>query len=115
MNDLQPLIDQLVKMIKDGQDLVSGQLPEVAKQILAYSAWSAGFWMKIGIVIIILGLLMYAAEVACQSSGALFFVGTIVVIVGIIFIAVSYDDKKKIELAPKAYLIEYLSHAVHKE
>lgn len=108
MEQMKPLIDQLVKMIQDGSDFVGGQLPDVAKQILAYNAWSAHFWMWVFITFALISVVLFIA--ACLSIGAepvcaLAIIGLVVSLAGVGF---NYSDLKEIQIAPKLYLIETL-------
>jgi len=113
METLKPLIDQLVKMIQQGTDIVSGQLPDVAKQLLAYNAWSYHFWLWIciwAIVALILLAVLFAISDVFPLSGL-----CVIAIMAFMLAAFyNYDQLNEIRLAPKVFLIEQLTSMVKK-
>jgi hypothetical protein len=113
MDTLKPLIDQLMKLIQNGTDLVNGQLPELAKQILAYNAWNCNFWMHVAIFAVIFCVVV-AIFCAIQDCAGAAVVMLVVAIIFAVDYGFNYTELKKIELAPKIYLITELTSLVKK-
>lgn len=105
---LKPLIDQLVKMIQQGQDVIGGQLPEVAKQLLEYQRWSCHLWMMVFIVsAIVMGVLVMLAFASGEFGifNIIFIPVFLVIVWGVFY---EYDQLNEIRIAPKVFLIQTL-------
>ena len=126
MDTLKPLVDQLAKMIKDGYELGKGELPEVAKQILTYKTFSESMgilWGILGIGAFAAALYgyfiflrgwaepkymdMYPGVMGMKIMG--FIVFSIICLIFLTNISCHVHELLEIKLAPKVYLIEYLS------
>lgn len=68
METLKPLIEQLVKLIQGGADVVNGQMPDLAKQIVSFYLW--GNVIEIPILIGFLVAGVYAARWVYRRSDA---------------------------------------------
>lgn len=105
METTKPLIDQLVKIIQQGQDIIGGQLPDVAKQLLAYNAWSCHLWM---LIFGCLFLMVVLLSVFTLEDGM--FVGFMIALFFLFCAYYEYDQLHKIQLAPKLFIIETLKN-----
>ena len=115
METMKPLIDQLVKMIQDGTNLVKDQLPEVARQILQWQTAKS-------IACIVLGIALLCITEYCRRlflhwqlekpyeewRVAAVIVSGVGGIAGLVLTIGSMFDLLQILLAPKVYLIEFL-------
>ena len=109
METLKPLVDQLTKMLHDGLDLVNGQLPEIATQILAYGAWSCRFWMRIWLCIFIFALALFIFGLRLNDYIPVAAIGCFFMVASIVFSLLCYSELKEIELQSKVYLIKIIA------
>lgn len=105
METLKPLVESLTELIKNGTNFVSGQVPEVAQQILAYHAWQSGLGIVLGLAILLIwGTVFYF----CEHPEAKGMVSLIMVPIGSLVLIANTLTFIKIQVAPKVFLLEYL-------
>lgn len=113
MNVLKPLIDQLVKVIQAGGDVITGQMPDIANQLVRLYLWG-----NVIEIPILLGLLYgsYRLAVKCYETQkdtddpwmvGWIPIGIFQILVGIYVYACGQTLLKAI-LAPKVLIIECL-------
>jgi hypothetical protein len=68
MDKLAPLINELVKIVQASVDVVSGQLPDVAKQIVRYYLW--GNIIEIPLMLTVMGIGIYWGKCAIKKAMA---------------------------------------------
>lgn len=117
MEILKPLIDELVKMVKDGKDVISGNLPDVMKQIIAYDSWQACLWIKLSVFLFLCGVMLLVADKFDKDKFSMHgyaVFGAVVMGISVAIFMINYSTLKKIEMAPRVYMIDvlhgYLSH-----
>lgn len=121
MDKLTPLINELVEVIQKSVSVVSGQLPDIAKQIVRYYLW--GNLIEVPILIGLMYLGFYWAKKALDKAKednwaespwliAWFPIIILEFIIG--FNAWAYlDTLLKAMFAPKLLIIETLRNFIH--
>jgi len=107
------LTEFLLSTLKDTKQFVVGQAPDVVRQILAYATWDAKFGIYCGIMLLILSLINFILSATDDSSfgeravicGVL---SIIFFIIGVVSIPCNYSTLKKIEIAPKVFIMDQL-------
>ena len=116
------LQEYLLKTLKQSVDFTLEQAPIIAKEMLIFDAWEAKVWLFIPVLVFLaatvlaalFGYLANKSDNEVNSEFFAFLMGTncLIVMGGFIFIIFStpsaYFKLKKIETAPKYYLIEKL-------
>jgi hypothetical protein len=106
------LMKYLLSTLKDTVEFSKEQAPEVARQMLELGRWEAlttaywGIFWAVGAIVWALIILWFARK--CDDGDI---VGFILVPIAAFFFGIycfvsSYSEFKKIEIAPKVYLIE---------
>jgi hypothetical protein len=109
METLKPLVDQLIEMIKQGKDVIGGQLPDVANQILAYYAYFDRTWLWVlGVAFILCAVVFFLGTFLGNDAEILAPVGFFGMGLSGLFFVIAWLDLAKIQLAPKVYLLEFL-------
>lgn len=112
-NALAELIKELTSSLQGAKSFVSSELPEVAKQVLAYS-WYAT-WVDVLWGFIVLGMAygghrFIQKQIAKDRDDApwftLYFVVGVAVSAGTCCLGSGVETLIKIKMAPKVYLIE---------
>lgn len=106
MNEkLNKILDLMIEGIEKGSQFAKDQLPQLASEILKYESWNHSLWMAIWIAVAIFFLLL-VIMVLHSNEPEMFFIPCIPVIACVMFAFYQFSELKKIELAPKYYLIE---------
>lgn len=121
MKILKPLIDQLVKVVKEGYDLGKKELPIVAKELLAYSFWYAvaELTVVVAAIIALSWLAIWMGQEAAAPLGRYdrdghgeYWFGVFLLIGANIGLAIQALDTTnrllKIKLAPRVFVLETL-------
>lgn len=116
MENTEQLTDFLLQTMRETKTFAAEQAPEVAKEMLSYGLWDA----KLGVIFCTIMLLSaiamafgwkYAAKKDYEGWMILASIGTCsLALFGSVGLICNYSIIKKIELAPKAYIIEKLTH-----
>lgn len=123
MKELQPLIEQIVSLVKDTKDFVLAQAPDFVRQFIVYSYIQAFVCLAVGIAALIACALAikYArnhwnvdrydnleprAIIACIVA-PLFGIG------GILSVFCETQELLTIWLAPKIYIVMNIASVVH--
>ena len=111
----EELFKELLRMIKSMSNFTIEQAPDAARQILEYGVWDAQFSIMIWVIPAVIALLFaiwlvvwMIKEVEIDPAPLVF----ILVAISIVLFCVAganYKDIKQIEIAPKVYLIDYIS------
>lgn len=84
-------------------------LKELAQRVVQYEFGQSVFWLIIGIILTILGIILFTLELTNKvNAGTLFlFVGFIFIGVGIIIICCQVDDILLCKFLPEKILLRY--------
>lgn len=127
MDTLKPLIEELVAMVKSGKDVLSGNIPEVMKQIMAYERWQVLFWIKLcSVAIVFSGFCLRMDFIAASRKANIygnyenydhgwFVLVFLVGIPSIIGLCAEYTELKKMQMAPKVYMLDKLHEYLQTE
>ncbi len=107
-DEYQNAVKKLTDYIGDTVDFAKGQLPDVAKEILAYGAQVDHMWMIIWGIMFFVGVLSIIIGSFQDSEGGVFF-GFVLFVASIVFMGCCYADLLKIESAPKLYVMDELA------
>lgn len=107
----EELTKKLIQLIESAQNFTVENAPLYAKELLAYGAFDHTLWMWIsgvvGVLLFILSIAMFLTEIA---EGVV--IGSVLVFLMVIGFGVSsvtnYSELKKIEKAPRVYILEKL-------
>lgn len=110
---LNQLADFLLTTLQQTKDFAIEQAPLVVQETLAYDAWEMFFGIKVVLVILLVTFVLFliALKVDKDNDGFSFtsFVFLVVaILVNLVIIPCNYSKLKKIEMAPRAYLLEKL-------
>jgi hypothetical protein len=111
----QELQQKLLEYLNSGESFVREQAPDFVKQAMAYYLWSAKFELCSSVVIfmgmiLIAGMLLWFSS-RRASEGAIV-LATIICIAALIpFFSIfcSFNSLKKMQIAPKLYMIDELT------
>ena len=114
------LIDKLLELVNNTQDFFTAQTPEYIRQLLAYDIWAHTVGAYVGTALLVIafisliGLLfaIHNKEDNWQIASALILMATFIIGM-VIFISCTFT-LKKIEIAPKVYIIDYLNSQIRK-
>jgi formate-dependent nitrite reductase membrane component NrfD len=106
----EQLVAEIISLIKDSKEFVVGQAPSVIQQMLAYGAWDAKFAMWVFGIAVAIGLILIFTDIVLWGNSAGVIIGCFIVIVCGICMAYNFSTLKKIEIAPKVYLLEQLAN-----
>ena len=106
-------LELLIQNINEITDFSKEQLPDVARQVLEYGAWDAGYGITLsaivacisGIILMICILKSYSSYDNVESVMFGIFAG-LAFSLSCIGIMANYSTLKQIEIAPKYYLIK---------
>ena len=106
---LRELGEQFGLMIDWSNENFIPYLKELAQRVIQYETWQSRFWLVIGSLIIILGIILIILELKCilVLDGFLTFLGFIGIIVGIGIICVQIDDILLCKYLPEKILLRY--------
>ena len=103
------LFKKVIEIIEKTETFVVGQAPDVVQQFFNYELWLNKATLYLGIAFIIVGVLAFFISLPFDDEWWLpivaFFIITLIM-AGPICIWVGYTDLKKLEIAPKVYLID---------
>ena len=108
---LRELGEQFGLMLDWSNENIIPQLKELAQRIVQYETWQSIFWLVIGILTIILGIIFIILELKCivKLDGFLTFFGFILIIVGIGIICCQINDILLCKYLPEKILLRYAS------
>lgn len=109
--------DQLIKFVTDtlqqGKDLVIDQAPTVVKEFLRWNFYQDLFWIGVGLATILTGTIIYyklkKSLKGTMEYGFQFVPGAVGWIIGTVAVAINLFDLIKLLVAPRIYLIEYVT------
>ena len=83
---LQELGRQFGLMIDWSNENFIPYLKELAQRVVQYEFGQSIFWLVIGVLAIILGIILIILELKCifDADGLLFFIGVVLIIVGMV-------------------------------
>ncbi len=106
---LQELGKQFGLMIDWSNENIIPYLKELAQRVVQYEIWQSRFWLIIGVLAIILGIIFIILELKCvfDSDGFLFFIGIVLIIIGICIICFQINDILLCKYLPEKILLRY--------
>ncbi len=106
---------KLLEYLNSGEAFVREQAPEYVNQALTFYAWDAAFDLRVCLCFAIVGFLLLVSglilsrDYNSEGTAMVFSIfGLLALIFGLIGSTVDYSNLKKIELAPKVFLVEKL-------
>jgi hypothetical protein len=115
----EELTNKLLQYLNSGEVFLKEQAPDYVNQWMAFAMWDAYFGLIVSIVFFLLSIVailggLYFVERSGDASemfGAVLVIfGSITFLVSAFCIPCSYSNLKKLELAPKVYMLESLTH-----
>lgn len=111
------LLEKFISYLENTESFLADQAPDFIQQLAAYYTWETvfNFYCAVGILVISIILLIVSVKVVKKSSyasdaelfaGIGIIVSAVVIIISIFILPQQYSDIKKIELAPKVFLLE---------
>lgn len=109
---LQELGKKFGLMIDWSNKNIIPYLKELAQRVVQYETWQSVFWLIIGILIIIFGIISIILEVRkiVFIDGFLFIVGIIIIVIGIAIICCQIDDILLCIHLPEKILLRYINN-----
>lgn len=106
---LQELGRQFGLMIDWSNENFIPYLKELAQRVVQYEFGQSIFWLVIGVLVIILGIILIILELKCifDADGLLFFIGVVLIIVGIGIICYQVNDMLLCKYLPEKILLRY--------
>ena len=106
---LRELGEQFGLMIDWSNENIIPYLKELAQRVVQYETWQSIFWLVIGILTIILGIVLIILELKCilNVDGFLTFLGFIGIVVGIGIICSQINDILLCKYLPEKILLRY--------
>ena len=106
---LRELGEQFGLMIDWSNENIIPYLKELAQRVVQYETWQSIFWLVIGILTIILGIVLIILELKCilNGDGFLTFLGFIGIAVGIGIICSQINDILLCKYLPEKILLRY--------
>ena len=113
MENKDKAIEQLMTYVTQAVEFGKEQMPDVAKEILVYSAYTNTIWMWVWLVpavlfwaLAVLGIMCSLDESACIP----FFLTMVMLAMFLTVISAGYYvENVKIEKGPKLYIMEHLA------
>ncbi len=119
MENLDRLTGFLLDTLKETKGFVAEQAPDFVRQMLEYAAFDAKMGMAFWIVMSLFGVfllykaLTYKNEYSRSSDGIFgcILLGIILFVFGLFGTVNNFTTLKKIQIAPKVYIMEKISEA----
>lgn len=113
MDKLNTFADRLVDYLNGAEVFLKAQLPDFVQQFVAYETWKVGWYYEMALIVLAILLIMQLCvfvriilgDAAENVVGIFFGVGIAGTIALFVFID-NYSAVKKLEIAPKVYMIE---------
>ena len=112
---------EMLELLKSAKDFTLEQLPEVAKEVLTYNFYSSLFGFFIGLGFAYIAFKFFKSSKDHKDEDIWDIGKQLKLILGMVFTGIALitlidngDNVIKIKLAPRLYLIEYVSHLVKK-
>lgn len=107
-------VNKLISYVSDTVAFAKEQLPDVAKEVLVYSSTVSTFWLGVGIALLLVGIFSWMLGLIMDNEAAVV-VGVMACVLGIPLGGINYMDLKKIEQAPKLYILDEMRARLPKE
>lgn len=107
-------IDKLVSWLEQLKNYGQEQAPDVVRELISYTIYADGIWMKLAIFLFIIGVALVAIDISTSHYGPspMTLVGIILFGGGILLWANAYLEIKKIEKAPKLFVFDYVTEKI---
>ena len=106
---LQKIGEQFGLMLDWSNENIIPYLKELAQRVVQYETWQSVFWLIIGVLIVILGIIFIILESKSilTADGFLTVIGFIGIVVGIVIICCQIDDILLCKYLPEKILLRY--------
>lgn len=114
MENLNKFGDKLLEYLNSAEIFLKANVPDFVQQFITYESWKAEMWYKfmfilliILIVIQVINMIFTAFDKYSDSNAPTIILCTGIVGTIVVFMTISaYFDIKKLEMAPKVFMIE---------
>ena len=113
IKQLMPIIKLAQEGIVAGVNIAQQQVPELIKQLLMWKVTAAYIWISIAGIGILLVILLFAMAIKYDDDGIITTVASVASVAffgWFIVICVNVFTIAKISVAPKLYLVQYISN-----
>jgi hypothetical protein len=110
----EEIVNKLIEYLDAGGDFVKEQAPDVINQMINYGTWDARFGLLVFSIGMLIGAFLFLGGVLSDCEGFQIggsVLGVFAVVLCICGLCSNYSALKKIEIAPKVYLLEQLRGA----
>lgn len=110
MEDLKPLIDAVVQVVKNSSNFVSYQSPEIVRQFIVKGYCDDGGWAVFSLIVLLAVILwtLHIYHSDGDEKGSLIFINIFIGFIAILGLVANLEDILTIYLAPQAWLISSL-------
>ena len=112
MENLDKFAEKLINYLESGELFLQQQMPDFVNQFVAYETWAAQwhFWFFITLTIVLILIQICMVWVAVDSEEGESWIGValfgVIGALSLMATANKYTHVKKLEIAPKVYMIE---------
>lgn len=123
MDTLKPLLEELVKMIREGYDFGKEQIPDIGKQILRYYFWVNVLQVAVNSIVsaglLRWGYTFYAISMEAKYERdanwmAVILIGSLI-IASLTFLYFGICALLQVKIAPKLFLLDTLASYFNRE
>ncbi len=106
-------LQQLLEKLNDGLDLVSGEIPDIVKEILKYNSFICYLYHFVSTFILGFCIIFISIDFNDREFNVIkYFLGFVLGLGAIICNFAAFIDLMKIKMAPRLYLIETVRHLI---
>lgn len=100
---------KLVEYLNRADAFLNDQVPDYIHQLMLFEAWNIHFWLAIFAVVLVVGVVFTFMGIKCRNCDPLLIIGPLVFILGTVGTIVNFNCSKKLELAPKVYIMKMIT------
>jgi hypothetical protein len=99
------ILSFILKTLQESKDFVKEQAPDIVQQALAFGIYDSKMFLWLGVFILVVSAVLFLSILIFDNVGLVFFALPSLAL-GALLVFCSVSQMKKIELAPKLYLLE---------
>lgn len=109
---LKRLGEQFGLMLNWSNENAIPYLKELSQRVVQYEKWQSIFWLILGIILIIIGLILTILELTSivNTDGFFYFIGPILFITGAIILCCQIDDIILCKYLPEKIILRYIKN-----
>ena len=109
---LKRLGEQFGLMLNWSNENVIPYLKELSQRVVQYEKWQSIFWLILGIILIIIGLILTILELTSivNTDGFFYFIGPTLFITGAIILCCQIDDIILCKYLPEKIILRYIKN-----